>query len=237
MAETKNGSDAASGPITLVIADDHVVVRAGLRRLIDSEENFTVVGEASDGAEAVRQCLQKKPDVALLDVNMPVTNGITAAAEIRASCPGTRVVMLTFQPNVAVIRAAVQAGVHGFVVKGSTENELFDAIRAASQGKRYIAQHAADVMVETLFGDEAATGAGAVSPGGPLLRGLSSRELQVLQMLAEGRSNAAIAETLNLSPKTVETYRSRIMVKLAVSSFAELVRVAVRAGLVDRDEQ
>ncbi len=220
-------------PIKMVLADDHVVVRRGLRLLLENEPDFTVVDEASDGAEAIRACQENRPDVAILDINMPMTNGITAASEIKAHLPKTGIVMLTFQSQLDVIRSSVRAGADGYVLKDAGEHELFEAIRAAAEGRRYMARRAAEIVLDTLLysGEEG----GEELQGAEDLKELSARERQVLQMLAEGNTNNRIAETLSVSPKTVETYRSRIMHKLGVTSFAELIRAAVRTGLVDRD--
>jgi len=220
-------------PIKMVLADDHVVVRRGLRLLLENEPDFTVVDEASDGAEAIRACQENRPDVAILDINMPMTNGITAASEIKAHLPKTGIVMLTFQSQLDVIRSSVRAGADGYVLKDAGEHELFEAIRAAAEGRRYMARRAAEIVLDTLLysGEEG----GEKLQGAEDLKELSARERQVLQMLAEGNTNNRIAETLSVSPKTVETYRSRIMHKLGVTSFAELIRAAVRTGLVDRD--
>ncbi|TVR67295.1 MAG: DNA-binding response regulator [Spirochaetaceae bacterium] len=217
--------------LSVMIADDHQIVRRSLRRLIEDDERFTVVGEAGDGRTAVRRCVEMRPDVAVLDINMPVISGITATSEIKKRCPGTGVVILTFQLQLDTIRAALAAGAEAYVLKDSSENELFDAIVSAAQGNRYIAQRAAEILVDALI----LTGESATSVERDPLGTLSSRERQVLQMLAEGTPNNEIAATLNLSSKTVETYRSRLMQKLNVRSFAELVRIAVREGLVDQE--
>ena len=147
--------------------------------------------------------------------------------------PTTGIVMLTFQSQLDVIRSAVRAGAEGYVLKDAGEPELFEAIRAAAEGRRYMARRAAEIVLDTLLysGEEG----GEKLQGAEDLKELSARERQVLQMLAEGNTNNRIAETLSVSPKTVETYRSRIMHKLGVTSFAELIRAAVRTGLVDRD--
>ena len=220
-------------PIRMVLADDHVVVRRGLRLLLENKPDFTVVDEASDGAEAIRSCQETCPDVAILDINMPMTNGITAASEIKAHLPKTGIVMLTFQSQLDVIRSSVRAGADGYVLKDAAEHELFEAIRAAAQGRRYMARRAAEIVIDTLLYSSAEDGEAV--QGSEELRELSARERQVLQMLAEGNTNNRISETLSVSPKTVETYRSRIMHKLGVASFAELIRAAVRTGLVDRN--
>ncbi|MFW6387861.1 MAG: response regulator [bacterium] len=220
-------------PTRILLADDHVVVRRGMRLLLEQQPDFTVIAEASDGAEAMRLCRETKPDVSVLDISMPISNGITTATEISAELPDVGIVMLTFQLQVDVIRKALRAGANGYVTKDSAETELFEAIRAATRGQRYIAQRAADVVIETFFYNEPEeVSSNRASDPFP---GLSSRERQVLQMLAEGAANNRIAVTLNLSPKTVETYRSRLMQKLGVTSFAELIRMAVRGGLVDND--
>ncbi|MFW5827608.1 MAG: response regulator [Alkalispirochaeta sp.] len=228
----RGAEGAGERPIQIVIADDHALVRRAIRVLIENRPGFEVVEDVGDGAEAIRVCAAHRPDVALLDVNMPTTGGITAAAEIRSAFPDVGVVILTYQMQLSVIRAALAAGAHGFVLKNSPEEELFSALEAAVRGERYIAQRAAELVVDTVLqtdppdDDEADI---------VTLRGISVREQQVLQMLAEGVSNNSIAHTLNLSAKTVETYRSRLMHKLKVNSFAELVRLAVRGGLVDRE--
>lgn len=222
-------------PTRILLADDHVIVRRGLRLLLEQEPDFTVIAEASDGAEALRLCRETAPDVSVLDINMPISNGITTAKEMRTEFQKVGIVMLTFQLQVDVIRKALRAGANGYVTKDSAETELFEAIRAAAGGKRYIAQRAADVMIQTFFYDEPDEQTSTSNRSSEPLPGLSSRERQVLQMLAEGTPNNAIAGSLNLSPKTVETYRSRLMHKLGVGSFAELIRLAVRAGLVDND--
>lgn len=220
-------------PLRLVVADDHHIVRRSLCRLIESEERFFVVAEAEDGRTAVQRCLETNPDVALLDVNMPVISGITAAAEIKAKLPDTGIVMLTFQLQLDTIRASLSAGADAYVLKDSTENELFAAIESAARGRKFVAQRAAEVVLETLTRVPSMTPGTDETETDPL-RQLSSRERQVLQMLAEGAPNNEIARTLHLSAKTVETYRSRLMHKMNVGSFAELVRIAVRAGLVDQ---
>lgn len=217
--------------LRVIIADDHALVRRGLRVLVNSNSRFDVVDDVGDGAAAVRTCVAERPDVVLLDVNMPVTGGITATSEIRSAAPDTGIVMVTYQMEISVIRAALTAGAHGFVLKSSSEHELFDAIDAAARGERYIAQRAAELVIDTVIHAEPPDDQGSHAA----LRGISTRERQVLQMLAEGLPNTAIAQTLNLSAKTVETYRSRLMHKLGVKSFAELVRLAVRGGLVDQD--
>ena len=217
----------------VLIADDHKIVRRGLSHLIDSDDRFIVVAEAQDGSEAIRNAAQTRPDVAVLDINMPVTDGITAAREIKTISPDTGIVMLTIRQEPEIIRSAFAAGAIGFVLKTSSEEELFHALESAARGERFVARGAADVVIDSfLYLDRSEDG----SAGALILRTLSGRERQVLQMLAEGAPNPRIASTLNVSVKTVETYRGRLMQKLGVASFAELVRVAVRAGLVDREE-
>jgi two-component system, NarL family, response regulator NreC len=218
--------------IRVLLADDHVVVREALSMLIESYEGFQVIAQASDGHEARRLCRDAEPDVAVLDIHMPVSNGITATREIKAECPDVKVVVLSFQAQAGVIRDAVLAGADGYILKESAGDELIDAIRAVVKGRRYFSPRTAEVVVDSFVFQETEN---PDDTGHVLLKALSDRERQVLQMLAEGRANIAIADTLSLSSKTVETYRSRLMAKLKVGSFAELIRIAVRAGLVDTE--
>jgi two-component system, NarL family, response regulator NreC len=220
--------------IRVLLADDHVVVREGLRLLIESFEGFQVVAQASDGGEAYRLCRQNQPDVAVLDIHMPVSNGITTTRKIKSEFPDIKILALSFQAQASVIRDAVLAGADGYILKESAGEELIEAIRSVMKGRRYFSHRTAEIMMDTYVFQEIGS---LENAGHTLLRGLSDREKQVLQMLAEGHSNIRIADTLSLSSKTVETYRSRIMNKLRLGSFAELIRVAVRAGLVDQDTQ
>jgi DNA-binding NarL/FixJ family response regulator len=211
--------------ISVFLADDHAVVRDGLRALLAAQADMTVVGDASNGRDAVRQVLQLRPAVAIVDIAMPEMNGLEAVRQIRQSCPATRAVILSMHATSEHIYEALQAGALGYVLKESAGTEVVAAVRAAHAGRRFLSPRIADAVVETfLHGGTAGSGAG------PLAR-LSSREREVLQLVAEGKSSAEIAEVLFLSPKTVETYRSRLMQKLGVPNLAGLIRFAVQHGL------
>lgn len=208
--------------IRILIADDHAVVAEGLRSLIDAQSDMEVVGLAGNGREAVRQTLEKRPDVVVMDNSMPELNGIEAARSITKRCADTRVVMLSMHSTSVHVRRALQAGAGGYVLKESVGRELLDAIRTVNAGRRYLSKPLADDLLEHLISDV---------PEDPLAL-LSARERQVLQMIVEGSSVSHIAETLSLSRKTVETYRERMMAKLGISDFATLVKFSIQHGLI-----
>lgn len=210
--------------ISVFLADDHAIVRDGLRALLAAQADMTVVGDAANGRDAVRQVLQLRPAVAIVDIAMPEMNGLEAVRQIRQSCPATQAVILSMHATSEHIYEALQAGALGYVLKESAGSEVVAAVRAAHAGRRFLSPRIADSVVQTLLRDGPATG------GGPLAR-LSPREREILQSVVEGKSSADIAEALLLSPKTVDTYRSRLMEKLGVSNVAGLVRFAVQHGL------
>ncbi len=207
--------------ITVLLADDHAVVRDGLRVLLQQSTDIRVVGEAADGREAVQLAQELKPDVVIMDITMRELNGIEAARLVRELCPATRVVMLSMHSNSEHVFRALEAGAAGFVVKESAGEEVAAAVRAAHAGQRYLSRALA-ALESTLQ-----SRAGLASP----LDSLSARERDVLQLVAEGRTSAEIAAAISLSPKTVETYRVRLMKKLRVNSVADLVKFAIEHGL------
>jgi DNA-binding NarL/FixJ family response regulator len=211
--------------IRILIADDHAMVAEGLRCLINAQSDMEVVGLAGNGREAVREALEKKPDVVVMDNAMPELNGIEAARIIRKSCAHSRVVMLSMHSTSVHVHRALQAGVDGYVLKESVGRELLDAIRTVYAGRRYFSKPVADDMLDQLVSDV---------PEDPLSR-LSARERQVLQMITEGRSVVDIAGKLSLSPKTVETYRWRMMEKLGLHDVAGLIKFAIQHGVVSLD--
>jgi DNA-binding NarL/FixJ family response regulator len=208
--------------IRVLIADDHRVVADGLRNLVEAQADMKVVALVEDGREAVRSAIEHSPDVVLMDIAMPVLNGTEATLIIRERCPQTRVIMLSAYSDPIHVYRALQAGAAGYVAKKSVAKDVIDAIRAAREGKRYLSAPLSESLIDHVVhkagGDD------------PLLQ-LSSRERQVLQMLSEGHSVAEIADMLSLSPKTVETYRARMMDKLGIDDLANLVRFAIRQGL------
>lgn len=213
----KGARDA--GETTIVLADDHAVVRSALRMLLESEDGFEVVAEAGDAEAATRYVLGHKPTVLILDLNMPGGSSLEAIPAIRAASPETEIVVLTMQSEPAFARKALQAGVRGYVLKEAAEAELVQAVRSAAAGDTYLqpalgARLAAEP--ESRRGDD-----------------LSEREREVLRLIALGHTNAEIAEQLYLSIRTVESHRAHIQQKLRLSSRAELVSYALKHGLIE----
>lgn len=211
--------------IRILIADDHAVVAEGLCSLIDAQRDMEVVGLAVNGNDAVKQALEKKPDLVIMDNAMPELNGIEATRLIRTSAPGVRVLMLSMHSTSVHVHRALGAGAGGYVLKESVGRELLDAVRAVNAGGRYLSKPLADDLVDRLVGEV---------PDDPLSR-LSIRERQVLQLIAQGNSVVEIAGKLSLSRKTVETYRARMMEKLNRRDLAGLIKFAIQQDLVSLD--
>jgi two-component system response regulator NreC len=212
------GDNAPSERITLVLADDHAVVRSGLRMLLDSESDFEVVAEASDVEAAQRYVRGHHPAVLVLDLNMPGGSSLQAIPVIRAESPGTQIVVLTMQQEPAFAREALGAGAIGYVLKEAADDELVEAVRRAAVGESYL---------NPRLGARIAS---EPPPGPP--DDLSEREVDVLRLIALGHTNAEIAQQLYLSVRTVETHRSHIQQKLRLSTRAELVGYALERGLI-----
>ena len=208
--------------IKVLIADDHGVVAEGLRYVVEAQADMEVIACVQDSREAVRSSIETRPDVVLIDHAMPVLNGTEATHLIRERCPETHVIMLSMYSDQVHVLRALQAGATGYVVKKSAAKEVVDAIREVHKGGRYLSKELADSVIDQVVHKSATED--------PLVR-LSSRERQVLQMLAEGHAIADIATTLSLSPKTVETYRGRMMEKLDIHDFANLVKFAIQHGI------
>ena len=209
--------------VSVMLADDHAVVRDGLRALLEGGNDLQVVGVAGNGREAVAEAQRLRPDIVIMDIAMPELDGVEATRRIVERCPETRVLILSMYLSAEHIYRALQAGAQGYVLKESAGEEVVDAIRALRAGKRYLSHR----ITETVIDDYLREGTN-VSP----LDSLSLRERDVLQLVVEGRTNAAIAQALSLSPKTVETYRARIMKKLKVRDTVELVKFSMRHGLI-----
>lgn len=221
------------GRIRVLIADDHAVLRAGLRMLIGVQTDMEVVGEAADGEEAVRKAAQTRPDVALMDITMPALGGIQAIERIRDTCPQTRVLVLTMHDVPAYLRAALAAGASGYVVKRAADAELLSAIRGVYRGRTVLDPTLAAMVVQGALGKRPAPGGQAGGPASVL----SPREREVLDLVAQGYTNQQIADRLGISVKTVETYRSRLVEKLGLRSRADLVRYAFDSGLLGTGPQ
>jgi two-component system response regulator NreC len=204
--------------ISIVLADDHTVVRRALRLLLEEEPDFEVVAEAEDTEGAVRYLRGHKPDVLILDLNMPGKPSLEAIPELRGASPQTKIVVLTMQKEPAFARQALQLGVLGYVLKEAADDELVQAIRRAAAGETYL---------------QPALGAKLAAEPESKASDLSERETDVLRLIALGHTNAEIAEKLYISVRTVETHRAHIQQKLGVSSRAELVQSALSRGLVE----
>ena len=209
-------------PIRVLIADDHGVVAEGLRFVVEAQDDMEVIACVQDSREAVRLSINMRPDVVLIDHAMPILNGAEATHLIRERCPDTHVIVLSMYSNTVHVLGALQAGATGYVVKKSAAKEVVEAIRVVHKGGRFLSNELAESVIDQVVHKTAS--------GNPLER-LSSRERQVLQMLAEGNAVADIAATLSLSPKTVETYRARMMEKLEIRDFATLVKFAIQHGI------
>ena len=211
--------------IRILLADDHAVLRTGLRMLISSQRDLEVVGEASDGDEAVRKATALRPDVALVDISMPGSGGIKAIERIRQAVPATRVLVLTMHDVPAYLRASLAAGASGYVVKRSADSDLLAAIRDVHRGRTVL-----DPSLSVRATHGSLRRRGSVDSTAPAAL-LSQREREVLELIAQGFTNQQIADHLGLSVKTVETYRARLVEKLGLQSRAELVRYALDSGL------
>ena len=214
--------------IHLLLADDHTIVREGLRMILESQPDFTVVGEASNGREAVRLTEQLHPDVVIMEVVMSELNGIDAARKILEQDSNIKIIILSMHLSSEFVMRALQAGALGYLLKTSASAELIAAVREVIRGHRYLDQRVTESFVEDLV---LRNQEGYNSP----LERLSTREREILQLIAEGKSSAVIADLLSLSPSTVDTYRGRLMQKLGLTDLAGIIKFAIRHGLTSVD--
>ena len=213
-------------PIRILLADDHTVVRDGLRALLEREDDMTVVGEAADGRESIRMAETESPDVVVMDLAMPNMNGMEATRRILASTSCAGVVILSMHSDESSVLGALKAGAKGYLLKDSMRGEVIQAIRAVSEGRSFLTKKIARIMQEDYVSRLQQRG---LEDRYDLL---SDREREVLQMIAEGRSNKEVANLLNISPTTVETHRAHILQKLDIHSVPELILYAVRKGII-----
>ena len=220
----------------IFLADDHALVRAGIRSLLEGQPGVEVVGEAGDGQTALQELVAARPDVALIDIAMPGLNGLELVARLRREIPATRLVILSMHGSPAHVAHALRAGVHGYLLKDAAVDELPVLLRAMSRGETYlspaISRTVVDGFLDRATGQPADGGAGAGADKAAPLDVLTPRQREILQLVAEGRSTKDVARLLDLSVKTVESHRAQIMDRLDVHDLAGLVRYAVRTGLI-----
>jgi DNA-binding NarL/FixJ family response regulator len=209
-------------PTSVLLADDHQVVRDGLKTLLEAQPDIRVVGSVADGREAVASAAQLKPDVVVMDISMPDMNGVEAARRIHAARAETRIVMLSMHSDAEHVYRALEAGATGYLLKNSAGSELVAAVRAVHAGRRYLTEKINELVIAGYLGEKR-----AASP----LESLSKRERDILQHIVDGRNNRETAELLHISVKTVETYRSRMLQKLGIRNVTELVKFAITHGL------
>ena len=219
--------------IHVVIAEDHLLVRAGIRALLEQSGDIHVLAEASNGQEAIEHTRELKPDVLVMDIMMPRLNGIQAAGQLRDQRSQTRILLLSMYSDAGFVHQALQQGVRGYILKSSVSDELLRAVHAVAAGETYLSSVISEIVVENVIKPGP-----AFRTGNPL-DGLSPREKEVLQLIAEEYTSAEIARLLFVSEKTVEKHRASLMEKLNVRNLAGLVRVAVQYRLVDinREEE
>jgi two-component system, NarL family, response regulator NreC len=216
-------------PISIILADDHPVVRRGMRALLERERDFSIVGVASDGLETVRLAERLKPDVLVLDLMMPGLSGLEALRILRERSPRTRIVILSMHSSNAFIAQSLQNGAIGYVLKDCSEESLVHAVREAAAGRRFLSPPVTEIAINAYIEQ---------SKTGPLdpHETLTPRQREVLQLAAEGKTNAEIAERLNISQRTVENHRASLMQRLGLQNQSELIRYAIRHGLIPLDE-
>lgn len=212
----------AAKRIRILLADDHAILRAGLRALLATENDLEVVGEASDGAEAIRLTQALRPDVVVMDIGMPGVSGIDATAHIKRELPHTKVLILSTHDDQGYLRQVLRAGASGYVLKRAADTDLLAGIRAAARGEVFLDPAMAKALVEEVIEPRPAT----------MEIPLSDRERDVLRLIARGHTNQQVADRLCISPKSVETYKARLQEKLGLKGRAELVRYALRHGLL-----
>jgi DNA-binding NarL/FixJ family response regulator len=208
--------------IRVLIADDHGIVRSGLRMLLDRQPDIEVIGEADDGLGALSLAQRERPDVAVLDVSMPRMTGLQAAAEVRSHCPDTRVLLLSMHDEERYFFEGLEAGAAGYVLKRAADTDLIDAVRTVADGRTFLSGSAQQALMSEWLD-------GGREPEDPL----TPREQEVVKLIAEAYTNKQIADTLGLAEKTVESHRANVLSKLGMRDRVELVRYAIRRGLVE----
>ena len=212
--------------ISVLVADDHAIIREGLRVMLGSQPDMEVVGTASNGYEAIQFVDQNEPDVVVIDISMPELNGIEAIARMLPQHPHLKVIVLSIHETKPYVYRTLKAGAKGYLIKETAGLEVVDAVRAVQRGERYLSQRIADLLTDISFRQLETSM--DVNP----LDALSPREREILQLVAEGRTSQEIGERLSISSKTVDTYRSRLMHKIGVEDMAGLVKFAIQHGVI-----
>jgi len=218
------------GNIKVLLAEDHTIVRKGLRSLLEDEEGIEVIGEAEDGREAIKLAEKLHPDIVVMDIAMPGLNGLEATRQLRKLYPEIKILILSVYANEEYVFQTLQAGAEGYLVKKAAPSELILAIKAVHQGNSFLSPSISRTVI-----DEYIRRAEEISEGDDTFKNLTARETEVLQLIAEGRKTREIAELLYISIKTVETHRAHIMDKLGIHSTAELTQYAISKGIISSD--
>ena len=214
--------------LRILIADDHEVMREGVRAVVERQQDWQVCGIATTGREAIAQTIELEPDIVIMDMTMPELNGLDAAIQIKRRLPRIEILMFTGHVREELIRSAFEAGVKSFINKGETHTHLIDAIKSLSQHKPFFTAEVSEILFSNIL-NRAEGSRGAAGPG----QRLSAREREIVQLLAEGKSNKEVAESLGISVRTAETHRASILRKLNLDSVASLVRYAIRNQIVE----
>jgi DNA-binding NarL/FixJ family response regulator len=212
--------------IRVLVADDHAIVREGLGTMLGNQPDMVVVGLAANGRDAIRMVDEYQPDVAIMDISMPELNGIDAISQMLPRHPSIKVIVLSIHETKPYVNRALKAGARGYLLKETAGLEVLEAVRAVYSGERYLSQRISDLLTDISF--RSLDGSKEVSP----LEQLSSRESEILQLVAEGKTSQEIGERLSISSKSVDTYRSRLMRKIGVKDVAGLVKFAIQHGVI-----
>jgi DNA-binding NarL/FixJ family response regulator len=217
--------------LRILIADDHGLVRRGARAVLSSRRGWRVVGEAANGREAVQKAVELKPDVAVVDISMPELSGVEAVCQIREAVPDTKVLVLTMHESDQMVQRALDAGAHGYILKSDLTDSLPKAVKAVAEGKRFLTPKVSEIVLDGFLSKRSRhrqeERAGAR---------VTTREVEIIRLLAEGKTNKEIAALLGIAVRTVETHRSKIMLKLGLHSLAEVIHYAMRHGIATVQE-
>ena len=214
-------------PIEIFIADDHTIVRQGLRKLLEEEDDLKITGEAMNGREAVQKVQELKPDIIIMDIAMPVLNGIEAARQIKQSFLKTKIIILSMHDHTRYIRELLSIGVSGYLLKNAVSDDIIQAIKAAVKGEIYLSPSISNRVIEDYVGMNQKTSQDE------LYNTLTNREREVFQMMVEGYTTKKISEILCLSPSTIKSHRSNIMEKLKMENISKLIQYAIHLGIID----